>query len=135
MNYEQRLTIPKNTPRSAPAETTLYAHPGVLQRVSVYFPPGPSGLAHVSIWYWERQLWPANPDSDFIGDDLLIDLPEDLELVDPPFEFVIRGWNEDDTYPHTPIVRLQIVPFDRSQTALLEMLVAGQASMPTLVGG
>lgn len=135
MIYEKSLTIPKNTPQTALVETTIYVHPGVLQRVSIYFPPGPSGLAHVSLWYWERQLAPANPDSDFIGDDLLIDLPEDLEIVDPPFEFRVRGWNEDDTYPHTPVVRLQVIPFDRSQTALLGMLVASQAGVMTPTGG
>lgn len=125
MIYELPLTIPKNTPASAPVSDTLPVHPGKVQQVSVYFPPGPSGLAHVMIFLWERQLWPANPDSDFIGDDLLITFPEDLDLVDPPFEFVIKGWNEDDTYPHTPIVRLQITPFGKSVQDVLRALTTG----------
>ena len=125
MIYEKRITIPKNTPAYAPALTTIPIHPGVLQQVQVYFPPGCCALAHVVIKYWERQLFPTNPDSDFTGDDTLIEFSEDLEIVDPPYEFVVLGWNEDDTYSHTIIVRMQIIPHDRSLRNILTRLAIG----------
>ncbi len=133
MIYELPIPIPKNTPVSSPAEVVLPIHPGHLTQVSVYFPPGPSGLAHVTIWYWERQFWPSNPDSDFTGDDLLITFPEDLDLIDPPFEFVIKGWNEDDTFQHSPIIRLQVTPFGRSVQDVLRALTTGPAGPITPV--
>lgn len=135
MIYEKRLTIPKNTPQASPVTTTLPIHPGIVERVSVSWPPGPSGLAHVQIWYWERQLWPANPDSDFYGDDEVIDFPEDLEIVDPPFEFTIKGWNLDDTYPHTPIIRLQITPRDKNIRSIFQNLLLGATGPITPVEG
>jgi hypothetical protein len=112
MFYESSLTIPKNTPRETPVIGTFPIHPGVVTFAEVFFPPGCAGLAHVQIWLWERQLWPSNPDSYFTGDGTSISFTEDLEVVDPPFELEIAGWNDDDTYPHTPIVRVQITPSD-----------------------
>jgi hypothetical protein len=135
MIYEKRLTIPANTAQAAPVSTTVEVHPGVVKRVEVSFPPGPAGLAHCQIYLWERQIWPANPDSDFAGDDLQMIFDEDLDLADPPFEFDIVGWNLDDTYPHTVTVRLLILPYDRDLRTLIEALTLGPTGPVTNVEG
>jgi len=118
MIYEKRLMIPRLTPKEIPATVEIEIHPGTLRRVEISFPPGPAGLAHLQIKHWERVLYPANPDSDFSGDDIQLVFVDDYEVIDPPFMFTLIGWNEDDTYPHTVTVRLQIAPFDNQNSAV-----------------
>ena len=113
MIYEQRITIPKNTAKAAPVEEVLPVHPGILKQVEVIFPAGCVGLVHLRIFYWGHQLFPSNPDASFTGDDAHLVYEEDLELTGIPFEFTVQGWNLDDTYPHTPIVRMLVLPFER----------------------
>jgi len=135
MYYETRITIPKSTLQAAPVSETMLIHPGVLQAASVYFPPGCCGLAHVQVYYQAHLLFPTNPDAYFTGDDVLIEWPEDLEIIDPPYEFSILGWNDDDTYPHTPIVRVQIIPNDRTLRSIFDRLNLGPAGAATAGGG
>src|SRR5574341_393433 len=113
MIYETRLTIPKNTPATSPQTAVIPVHPGIVKRLEIVFPAGCVGLVHLQVFYWEHQIWPSNPDADFSGDDAHLEFEEDLEIVDLPFEFRVEGWNLDDTYEHTPIVRVLIIPFER----------------------
>jgi len=138
MYYEQVLQIPKSTPPENPASVSIPVHPGRVNRVEVFFPRGCAGLAHVIIAMWGRQVWPTNPDSFFTGDDDQIAFSEDLDLVDPPYEFVVYGWNEDDTYSHGPIVRIEITPADDTLSQLITRLglgPAGPASSTDSTGG
>lgn len=129
MIYEKSLTIPKSTLKASPASGVLLVHPGVLKQVDVDFPAGCVGLVHVVIYYRERQVFPANPDSSFTGDDVHLVFPEDMDLNDVPYEFTIYGWNEDDTYVHIPIVRMQIIPHEKDINKVLSMLMLGRASL------
>ncbi len=125
MIYEKRLTIPKLTLQSAPVSETVEIHPGIVKQVEVYFPPGCAALAHIQIFYWGRQFWPTNPNSDFTGDGTLLSFPEDLVITDPPFELEIKGWNDDDTYSHTPIIRFQMQSEKLTAVDLLKLLTLG----------
>jgi hypothetical protein len=131
MFYEKSITLPPNTDRSSPVSEVIPIHPGKVQQVSVFFPEGCSGLAHLTISLWGHQLWPSNPDGFFTGDNTLIVFPEDLQIIDPPYELILTGWNEDDTYPHTPIVRIQITPKGNTTNQLLELLSIGPSGPVT----
>jgi len=134
MFYETQLLIPKNTPATAPVEAVLYIHPGAVKRISVFFPPGCVGLARCIIQYWERQIWPSNPDSFLSGDDISIVFSEDFEIIDPPFEFVVQGWNLDDTYPHTVTARVEILPNEKDITKILSNLAAPRTGITRETG-
>lgn len=134
MIYETRCTTPLNTPLEDPLLTVLPVHPGRLQSVSIEFPLGCCGLTGVAIDYWSHQFYPANPDSWFTGDGAVLAFPEDLELVDPPYEFTIRTYNLDDTYPHSPVVRVQIAPFGQTVLDVLKLLAMGPTG-PVRVAG
>lgn len=133
MIYEKSLTIPKNTPITAPVTTIVPVHPGIVKQVSVYFPAGCCGLARCCILYWERQVWPSNPDSYFHGDGQNLVFPEDIRLVDLPYEFTLVGWNLDDTFQHTITVRLAISPEDTTMTQLLAQFLTGPTGPVTEV--
>ena len=134
MYYEQILLIPRNTLITAPVVQDLPVTSGNLQHVEVFFPPGCAGLAHLSIWYWGRQIWPSNPDSFFTADGLAIAFDQDIDIVDPPYIFQLLGWNEDDTFPHSLIVRMSVIPQDRTMAYLLSSLALGPSG-PVSSGG
>jgi len=125
MIYEKRITIPANTPQTAPTLERFRVHPGTLEQVEIEFPTGCAGLVHVQILYQDVQTWPSSLDQDFSGNGSYLVFKETLEVVKAPFEFTIRGWNEDDTYSHTPIIRLQITPFGKTFFERMLRMFAG----------
>ena len=119
MLYTIPLTIPANTPATAPVETSQVIDRGVITRVEVQFPSGCAGLAHVRIIVGERQVWPTDPDTTFIGDGQNISWADDYSLLSHNPVVRVQGWNLDDTYQHIPIVRI-VVAVER--TPLVERL-------------
>ena len=125
MFYEFRITTPANTPSTAPLETLLQLDAGAITAVEVLFPPGCVGLVHLTINDERHQVWPSNADSDLAGDTFPIAWDDAFELVDPPYTLRADTWNEDDSYPHTVTIRLELVP--RAQWKERQLAGAGLA--------
>ena len=81
-----------------------------LFRIEVRFPPGPSALLHLALFYGEQQIFPY-PSSDWIvGDDeSIFDYPM-LLLPESPCKLQIRAYNEDPNYDHSFILRILALP-------------------------
>lgn len=109
MFYDFALTIPANTLESAALEDVVKVTHGVLHRVEIAFPAGCAGLAHLVILHREFQIYPTNPGGSFASDNYTIPIDDYYELFDVPYSLKLRGWNLDDTYPHTLTVRLGIL--------------------------
>jgi hypothetical protein len=135
MIYEAAITLPANTPRAAPVSLDIPVNPGTVKQVEVFFPPGCAGLAHLTIWYWERQVWPGNPDGYFTGDGQALVFPEDMPVGGMPLVFRVQGWNEDDTFDHTPIVRITVVEVGRDLVDLFQLFALGPSGPVTPQGG
>ena len=115
MFYDFSFTIPANTPITAQVTRTCLVSPGCVDRVMVIFPTGCAALVHVRILRATHQLWPSNLDGAFASESEFLDFVENYPLDDPPFEFILSGWNEDDTYSHTIIVRFNIILVERDK--------------------
>lgn len=109
MFYEYRLTIPANTPSSAPLESSVELDHGRIVGVEIQFPPGCVGLVHGQIRRERHQLWPTNVDGDISGDDARIGWVEDYDLDEEPYVVTLRGWNEDDSFSHTITFRFNVL--------------------------
>jgi hypothetical protein len=112
MIYDYAIPTPANTPESAPVETVITLPPGRLAHVDILFPSGCAGLAHVQIYRALHQLWPANAGGSFIGDGQVVSWDDDYMLTDEPLDLVAVTWNDDDTYPHTITVRINVLDTD-----------------------
>ena len=110
MFYDFSFTIPANTTEADPQELVCKLTYGIIHRVEIIFPSGCAGLAHLQIREGLHQYWPTNPDGAFNSNDERIEFSEYLELYRTPYELVLIGWNEDDTYPHTLEVRFGLLP-------------------------
>jgi len=107
--YSFDLPIPANTLKAAPVELEVNLTWGVITEVEIRFPPRCVGLAKVQILEHRHQLWPTNLDSWFYGNDETIKWDEHHELFQMPSIFTLLGYNDDDTFPHTPIIRFEIL--------------------------
>ena len=109
MFYSFDLKILANTPQTEPKEREVNLTWGVITKVQVRFPPRCGGLAKVKILEHRHQLWPTNLDEWFYGEDETIEWDEYHELFELPSGFTLLGYNDDDSYYHTPIIRFNIL--------------------------
>ncbi len=101
MLFQASITIPQSTLATAPTTVMLGIAHGIITKFMIRPRPGHNGLAHCIILHHEHQIAPSTENMDFHGDTFPIDWEEYYESSQPPFELKIKGWNDDDTYPHT----------------------------------
>jgi hypothetical protein len=108
MFYEFTLTIPANTPATAPVYDVVQLSPGTVSRVEIQFPRGCVGLVHVKVLRALHQVWPTNPDGNISSENANLSWSDDYDLSEPPYELTLVGYNLDDTFPHTITFRFQL---------------------------
>jgi len=110
MLYVKSITIETtyNTKEKA-KEYTIEIEEDLIAFVSVRFPPGPTNLLKVALFYGESQIFPSHKYEWTMGDNEVV---WDLILYEPPESPVtlrILAYNEDDTYTHSAVVRIVAV--------------------------
>lgn len=110
MFYRYSLTVPANTAEKDALTLEMQVWKGVIYRVMIMFPTGPSGLLRCQIIEGLASRWPTNSDESFGADGETVDFKEYLEIDSPPALFKLRAWNLDDTYEHTVYIRLGVLP-------------------------
>jgi len=108
--FEISITIPANTTKVAPTTVMLGIAHGIISKIMVRPRPGHAALAHCVILHHEHQIAPSTENMDFSGDTFPIDWEEYYESYQPPYELKIKGWNEDDTYPHIFDIFVAVLP-------------------------
>lgn len=120
MFFSFDLTVPINTPASAPLLREVTLPPGVVQQVDVQFPSGCVGLVHTLCQRASHQVWPSNDGADFSSNGQMLSWQDDYTLDAAPFVLRLFAWNLDDTYPHTITWRFNVRLFSEDvQKALL----------------
>jgi len=114
--FEQKITVPANTPEASPTTVDIDLCKGFIAHVWIRFPTGPAGLLHVAIGdpNTGEKIWPGAAGQWFTGDNEVIefDTEYDVPYVNSGVEkyhMHLIGWNEDDTYPHSALVRIWVV--------------------------
>ncbi|MBA7685443.1 hypothetical protein ES703_93868 [subsurface metagenome] len=110
MLFQASITIPLNTTLADPEVAILRIAHGIITKIMVRPRPGHNALAHLVILHHEHQIAPSTENMDIHGDAHPIDWEEYYESYQPPYELKLKGWNEDDTYPHTFDVYVAILP-------------------------
>ena len=87
-------------------ETPLKVVKGLIYRLEVEFPPGCCGLVHMQLYDAGYMVYPATPGVSFHGDNATIGFDDCYLKGSAPYTFIIKTWNEDDTWDHTIQVRV-----------------------------
>ncbi len=114
MIYKIELTIPADTAKADFIVDTMKLTKGLIKVISVYFPWGCAGLVGIQII---RRTWPLMPLTRgewLTGNELLHSYNYNYNLSTQPYELIIRGYNLDDSYEHTPFIIIEILKGDRS---------------------
>lgn len=101
MHYNYDLEIAANVSENNKAQLVCPISYGIIRKVGIYFRGGCADLAHVQIFRFEHQLFPTNVGESYAYDNYAIEFEEYYPIIDSPFELIVRGWNEDDTFSHT----------------------------------
>lgn len=109
MFYDFSIVIPADTLESAPVEQTLKLTAGVIQKVSILFPPGPHGMVKLRLRDNGHQFLPTNPDGYFATDDEVLDIDEFYELTTEPYSLKAIAYSPGTTYNHTLSVRIGVL--------------------------
>jgi len=99
--YAYSLTVPVGSTESAPVELRCKISAGILSRIRITFPPGCLNLVQVVVYYQAHQIEPWNRNAAFHSDDYTFDMECRHTIIEPDTEVTLRGWSDDDTYPHT----------------------------------
>ena len=110
MLFEASITLPITATKANPTEVILKIANGIITKIMVRPRPGHAALAHLIILHHEHQIAPSTENMDFAGDTFPIDWEEYYESYQPPYELKLKGWNDDDTYPHTFTVYVAVLP-------------------------
>ena len=100
MFFQARLVIPPSTTQQEKVTAVLPVEPGMVRHIWVGFPQGCAELAHLQVFYHGWQVWPRPTDTSFAWNNFVYDFDDRYPVTAEPYEFTLRGWNEDDSYPH-----------------------------------
>lgn len=113
--YEQMITVAANVAVGSPTSQDMVMEKGEAAWIQVRFPAGPAGLLHIAIFDSDgtTQLFPGGSGTWFIGDNEVIEFDTEFKLTTPngDYKFVLKGYNEDDTYQHSALVRVWVIPY------------------------
>ena len=110
MIFQADITIPKNTTQGSPTDVRLQIAKGIITEFKILIPPGHASLAHLVVYHGAHPIAPSVENMDIHGDNMLLAWQDYYEFYQPPYELKLIGWNEDDSYEHTFIVYVVILP-------------------------
>ncbi len=114
MIYKVAFNIPDNTEKDEYVSLTMGLTKGRIKVISVYFPWGCAGLVGIQIIRRTWQLMPLTRGQWMTGNELLHSYKYEYNLDTRPYELIIKGYNLDDSYPHTPFIIVEILKDERS---------------------
>jgi len=130
MRFVYPLTVPANTPATAPTTAEAWLVTGRLFHVEIAIPPGPANLLRVVVKDKLFQIIPVSPDESLGWDDYTHSMSMDYDLPLSPHLLTLVGWNLDDTFEHTAEFRFDVSPAGgESERSLIEQLF-GMSGLP-----
>lgn len=100
MYFYYHVDIPPLTIESLAVKQTLLLAKGYAQFIDIGIPRRVERLAKCRVLYNEFQLVPFNRDEWLTGEDITLRIPLEIDLDEPPYNLLVLGINDDDTFPH-----------------------------------
>jgi hypothetical protein len=81
-------------------ETPVEVSPGTITKFYRLFPPGCAGLVGLQVFWQTRQIFPTTPGAYYLGDGSEVLGDASVELDEPEYILMLRGWSPGTTYDH-----------------------------------
>jgi len=108
MDFYGETEIPANTPSDEPLRYSIGVDKGIIDRIYLFFPWGCAALCYIRILRRNTSLAPHTRERFYHGNDILIVIDVGYEIKNEPYELIAEAYNDDDTYPHTPVIRVEM---------------------------
>lgn len=115
--------IPKNTTQTNYLSYTLILPISQSERLWIGFPEGCKGLVGLQLWRGPEQIFPLPAGVWFRSDGVVVSFRFSHVIDKEPYNIEIRGYNEDDTYQHTPWIGLELHGLERDIPPALQEFV------------
>jgi hypothetical protein len=113
------VVVPGQTAIATPQTTALDFDMGVVQRIEILIPPGPSGLVGFRIMHSGRSVIPYDTSKWVVADDEVIKW--DTENYPVGSAWALQAYNLD-AYDHTLYLRFLVIETARALTASIPIL-------------
>jgi hypothetical protein len=115
--------IPPNTPPGQPVEVTIEVQNRIVTRKEVLFPMNAAMLAGIQLCDRQGIFWPSpgSPSQWITGDNDKSESTSSVVLSGSPYLIKARMYNEDNTFPRTPEIHIEVE--DTSIQILLQQLI------------
>lgn len=100
MWYRGSLTVPASTLRANAVSETVEVSPGTITKFYRLFPKGCAGMVSLQVYWQTRQIFPTTPGTYYLGDGSEILGDASVELSEPEYVLMLRGWAPDTSYDH-----------------------------------
>jgi len=128
MLYSKEIIIPANTSKETPVATLLPVVNGIVKRVWVRWRWGSANLCGCKILRGTFQLWPTALGQWFPSTTFDTTFEEQYTMGDEPLNFVVKGYNLDDTFPHTLWVAMLVLREEGAGYPMSELGMPGWGS-------
>lgn len=108
MLYYKEITVPANTTINNYQKDIIKITGGKIKRLEVFFPWGCAALCGIQIIRHTWQLMPLSRGRWLIGNDKTFSFNYNFEIIDEPYELIIKSYNLDDTFDHSPIITVEM---------------------------
>jgi len=108
--YPVTLTVPADTPETAPVEADVEIEERVVTRVDVKFKPGCMDMVHVAVFYGIKQLFPRETGKSVVGDAETVSWLEWWEAPEVPCTLTFKAWSPGTSYQHVLPCRVETEP-------------------------
>ena len=110
MLYTKEITFTKNGSVTSQITSKIKAARGVIHKVDIVFPSGCAGLVKVAIFLGSASITPSTAGMTISGNDEIVQIPEFIQLRKDFNIITIKGFNTDDTFDHTILFRIYVLP-------------------------
>lgn len=109
--YTFDFTIEPNTSETSPVTMDLILEQGTISKINIVIPPGHAALAGLALFTDDTQILPLSGWLKGNSDNLTFDVDISVPGVGSPPDYKItaKGYNTDDTYPHTFYIRIWLM--------------------------
>jgi len=111
MRYYAELVVEVGTTIDDPEVAEVKLTPGLIEHVSLYFPPGSGGYLNIQIWLNGYQLVPWERGQWLRGDDLLIPDYGRYEVDEEPYLLTIKGYSTATLYTHAAMISVELTSY------------------------
>lgn len=107
MHYSASLTVPAATAAVSPVSTNLVLPAGMLQQITINFPPGCARMTFIQIYDGATLVYPKTAGASYCEDAYTVVIST-MQIFDTSKTLTIKGWSPGTSYQHVVTITAEV---------------------------